>query len=29
MITLQNAGNSGQHENRPPFFEVAYIMRIS
>lgn len=28
-VTLQNAGNSGQHENRPPFFEVAYIMRLS
>lgn len=28
-VTLQNAGNSGQHENKPPFFEVAYIMRLS
>ncbi len=28
-ITIQNTGNNGQHENRPPFFEVAYIQRIS
>ncbi len=28
-VTIEPTGNSDQHENRPPFFEVAYIMRLS
>lgn len=27
-ITIQATGSNQQHENRPQFFEIAYIMRI-
>ncbi len=26
-ITLQNAGGGGAHENRPPFYALAFVMR--
>ncbi len=29
MISIQASGSNQQHENRPQFFEVAYIMRLS
>jgi len=28
-ISIQSSGSNQQHENKPPFFEVAYIMRLS
>lgn len=27
--SFSSAGSNGQHENRPPFFELAYIQRVS
>jgi microcystin-dependent protein len=28
-ITIKNTGESGAHENKPPYYALAFIMRIS